>query len=487
MRRIINPNCWATMLIHTSSNTSPHQKVHSVVSTYINNIYNDFIANYDEWKKFWENEKRKVTIENFKKAFPNYGLPQPNDYPSWEEIVNNIESVCQDVKVKIDNSLYSGSERLSFPDDINNSDKLQIAIGGNTLSRGLTLEGLVSSYFARSTNTYDALLQMGRWFGFRQGYELLPRLWTTESLGIGFQELVIIETNLRKSMELYLKGDSPAGKAPIITNMPSMALTRNSVIGNVNKVSVDYSGSAPQTILFLNEKEKLELNLNKTTELINKINSKLIYTSKNKNKKIFKDIKLVDIIEYLQNISLWQGTNTFNLKFLIDFINKNETKYQNWNVVLYGGKSENEFLDTGVKMNNRSRIINPNEDPIETNPKIINIKSLRSTTDLVCDIIDFKYSTTYKETDYWEIRKRENLNPVLIIYPIDKDSKKTRDNEYRTDLGALEHVIGLSLILAPPNSSSGAEGVQLDLGDTYKNDEDSEDNPDLPDELEIVL
>ena len=57
-----------------------------------------------------------------------------------------------------------------------------IAIGGNTLSRGLTLEGLVVSYFLRVASAYDTLLQMGRWFGYRPGYRDLPRVWMTSDL-----------------------------------------------------------------------------------------------------------------------------------------------------------------------------------------------------------------------------------------------------------------------------------------------------------------
>lgn len=52
-----------------------------------------------------------------------------------------------------------------------------VAVGGNSLSRGLTLEGLVVSYFRRTTKMYDTLLQMGRWFGYRPGYEDLCRVW----------------------------------------------------------------------------------------------------------------------------------------------------------------------------------------------------------------------------------------------------------------------------------------------------------------------
>lgn len=47
-----------------------------------------------------------------------------------------------------------------------------IVVGGNTLSRGLTLEGLTTTYFLRTTNQADTLMQMGRWFGYRKGYEL---------------------------------------------------------------------------------------------------------------------------------------------------------------------------------------------------------------------------------------------------------------------------------------------------------------------------
>ena len=58
-----------------------------------------------------------------------------------------------------------------------------IAIGGDKLSRGLTLEGLTVSYYLRAARAYDTLFQMGRWFGYRTGYEDLCRLWTTGRCG----------------------------------------------------------------------------------------------------------------------------------------------------------------------------------------------------------------------------------------------------------------------------------------------------------------
>ena len=55
-----------------------------------------------------------------------------------------------------------------------------IAVGGNSLSRGLTLEGLIVTYFYRNTMMYDTLLQMGRWFGYRPNYDDLFKLWMGE-------------------------------------------------------------------------------------------------------------------------------------------------------------------------------------------------------------------------------------------------------------------------------------------------------------------
>jgi hypothetical protein len=55
-----------------------------------------------------------------------------------------------------------------------------IAVGGFSLSRGLTLEGLTVSYFLRNSMMYDTLMQMGRWFGYRADYEDLCRVWMPE-------------------------------------------------------------------------------------------------------------------------------------------------------------------------------------------------------------------------------------------------------------------------------------------------------------------
>jgi hypothetical protein len=72
-----------------------------------------------------------------------------------------------------------------------------IAVGGNSLSRGLTLEGLSASYFFRNSQMYDTLLQMGRWFGYRDGYADLCRVWLTQDAMYWYEHITMATDELR--------------------------------------------------------------------------------------------------------------------------------------------------------------------------------------------------------------------------------------------------------------------------------------------------
>lgn len=72
-----------------------------------------------------------------------------------------------------------------------------IAVGGFSLSRGLTLEGLTISYFLRNSMMYDTLMQMGRWFGYRPGYEDLCRVWMPEDAQGWYEHIAEATEELR--------------------------------------------------------------------------------------------------------------------------------------------------------------------------------------------------------------------------------------------------------------------------------------------------
>lgn len=102
---------------------------------------------------------------------------EPHDQTAWEAIQSKLQESVSPVIVAEVNSASSGG--LAYAQN-EKSGLNVIAVGGFSLSRGLTLEGLMVSYFLRNSMMYDTLMQMGRWFGYRPGYQDLCRIWMPE-------------------------------------------------------------------------------------------------------------------------------------------------------------------------------------------------------------------------------------------------------------------------------------------------------------------
>lgn len=103
----------------------------------------------------------------------------------WDEVLASLRSSVADIRVQIFNS---DKDRKLEEDEVTwvRPPRL-IAVGGDVLSRGLTLEGLVTSYFYRRTQASDTLMQMARWFGYRDGYADLCRVWIDPTVASDFR------------------------------------------------------------------------------------------------------------------------------------------------------------------------------------------------------------------------------------------------------------------------------------------------------------
>jgi hypothetical protein len=97
---------------------------------------------------------------------------------TWTQVQAALTAATLPIEVRSVNQ-KTGAASLDYTLYSQNGLRV-VAVGGNSLARGLTLEGLCISYFHRGTQMYDALLQMGRWFGYRPGYEDLFRIWISE-------------------------------------------------------------------------------------------------------------------------------------------------------------------------------------------------------------------------------------------------------------------------------------------------------------------
>lgn len=129
-----------------------------------------------------------------------------------------------------------------------------IAVGGNKLSRGLTLEGLLVSYFARRSPQYDTLLQMARWYGYRAGYQDLTRIYSTGELLGWFADLALVEHRLREDMQVYeqIPGIKPSDVGMRILRHPAMQVTASMKqrATTITNVSESYALQLEQTFRF---------------------------------------------------------------------------------------------------------------------------------------------------------------------------------------------------------------------------------------------
>lgn len=151
-----------------------------------------------------------------------------------------------------------------------NPGRQLVAVGGNRLSRGLTLEGLTIAYFLRTTTLADSLLQMARWYGFRAGYADLIRIWTTEGIAEWFVELALVEESLRDSITALNKaGRRPDEMAIRMRAHSELLLTSKNKSRMLTEDVRSWSGESPQTILFpLHDAEALARNLELASDLL---------------------------------------------------------------------------------------------------------------------------------------------------------------------------------------------------------------------------
>lgn len=201
--------------------------------------------------------------------------------PIWNEMKIGMTSVSDDAAVlreavRILHGLVVVRLNSVAGEDLEYDTKpgrYLIAVGGNRLSRGLTLEGLTVSYFLRTASMCDTLLQMARWYGFRTGYEDLIRIWTTDGIASWFSELALVEQSLRDAIvALARAGRRPDQMAIRLRAHSKLLLTaRNKATTAAANVD-SWSGEHPQTVLLpLSDSSRLQRNFEATEQLVRNV------------------------------------------------------------------------------------------------------------------------------------------------------------------------------------------------------------------------
>lgn len=210
---------WTTMLFNVSQKRQIHKDTAEILERYFKCRLSDDEARkgfLDECKAIWESETKRFGVDRFNEIFneardesEKYGKIDPA--PEWADIEPHLEYFfkARNRHVLVINSMDKESrENQAFYATGKmgikslQEDHLWFICGGNTIARGLTLEGLVASYFDRVKKSVavDTMTQMGRWFGYRMGYELLPRIWMAPYSVGEFKRTAIVEERMHLSI-----------------------------------------------------------------------------------------------------------------------------------------------------------------------------------------------------------------------------------------------------------------------------------------------
>jgi hypothetical protein len=164
----------------------------------------------------------------------------------WDKVRKALYDSIASVKVLTINQKSEAADRLNYA-AYKKSEKGRrvIAVGGLTLSRGLTLEGLCVSYFFRNSKAYDTLLQMGRWFGYRPGYEDLCRIWMDPDVQEWFSHVANVVGELRLDIRrMHANRQPPSRFGMRVRSHPdALIVTALNKMRNAEEVEVDISFS----------------------------------------------------------------------------------------------------------------------------------------------------------------------------------------------------------------------------------------------------
>jgi hypothetical protein len=314
-----------------------------------------------------------------------------------------------------------------------------IAVGGDKLSRGLTLEGLSVSYFLRASKMYDTLMQMGRWFGYRPGYVDLCRLFTSGELNEWFRHITMASEDLREEFDAMWNAKATPEKyaLKIRTHPGQLQITAITKMRNVNKIQVSWAGRLVETYKLLTDKGTIRKNLVATQNFLSKLGNPIVKQSKDY---LWSNVAPADICKFFSEFTIAPELSKVDLTLISNFIRKlnqhsellfwrvalmnksNATKkFELSSQVISGCFTRNTAGDTNTYVIKKNHIVgNPTDEFIDIEQEDLD-RALQLSRQ------DKDWKKTYPKPKLVRELFRSVNNPLLIIYPLDPLSANPKD------------------------------------------------------------
>lgn len=460
----------ATMLIHTSYRTPIQARLNELVEAHVERYR-------DEWRYFRERgievRLRSLWERDFRPVIRSENVAR--DVP-FEDIVESVGRFFEQLQVR---QINSGS--LDELDYEREPDLKVIVIGGNRLSRGLTLEGLLVSYYVRPAKNYDTLLQMGRWFGFRDGYVDLTRIYTTGQLEQWFQDLATVELEVRDDIRRYeSEGLTPIEFGVRIRQHPAMAVTSPLKMQHAQVRDLSFNNKFRQTINFrFDDPDWLRQNLEATREFLTSLGP---FTHDwRRGQPMWAGVPYREVIRFLREYQMDPEATLMRARPLRDYIQRQAAQEElvEWVVAVMGQTRREQRLgdpiDLAVVGDDGAVSINPIE---RTRIRgFSTLKAIASAPDQGIGLSEQQLSQAESGT-VGSLGERLRLarsqrEGLLLIYPISRFSGHERELEggdastrvpIFEDPRAGVDVIGIAVVFPRSRSAASREYVTGTIG-----------------------
>ncbi|MEA9809381.1 Z1 domain-containing protein [Xanthomonas campestris] len=257
---------------------------------------------------------------------------------NWSQIQQELHRASASIQV-VEINASKSSGKLDYRAHADTGLNV-IAVGGNSLSRGFTLEGLTVSYFLRNTQMYDTLLQMGRWFGYRDGFKDLCRLFIKSEASDWYGFIADATEELRDEIRrMELVGLTPMDFGLAVRSHPgTLLVTAREKMRNTEEIvrEVGLSGSMVESSALIAS----ELARVRNIEAVSQIAKRLLEQQQpvpvdpleHLSSQLFRDVDTADILDFVASFSVHPGQLEMQTAPLIAYIR--DRQLTQWDVVL---------------------------------------------------------------------------------------------------------------------------------------------------------
>ncbi|QDM15776.1 hypothetical protein FNL55_07195 [Tardiphaga sp. vice352] len=442
-----------SMLVHVSRFVDVHTEVHRQVEKYLREtramISNGDRETMQRLKAVWESDYLPTTEAVRSTVYGRNTMPV-----AWDQVVAKIAESSDKIQVITANGKTKADIDYDAYKDVGYS---VIAVGGDKLSRGLTLEGLSVSYFLRVSRQYDSLLQMGRWFGYRRGFADLCRLFATPDMEDWFRYVATAQKELRAQFfEMAQMDATPKDFGLKIAVHDILQVTAKNKQRHAELRQSSYAGEGKvQTVMF-RDRVTVERNAAISDDFLSRLGAGIDNPRRpgvgntRADGTLWTGVAGREVAEYLKNLTFPPESDQVDGKKLSVFINgqlaMQPPELTDWTVFLATG-SEKE-VDLGGRRRKcvlRNRRKSRNGQQTSENRFIIG--TTLSPLDQAIDLTDAEFEEALSRTNeertsrpdsetnipsgrfIRKVRGGRPQNGLLIIYPIDPDKAEVETTD----------------------------------------------------------